>query len=76
MRHLLKLYRDPGPTGSEPGPGPSAVTGSHRVPPPVGGDPEPDPVPTLGSGGEPGPDYAQAELDRLAAKGLVDTGAV
>jgi hypothetical protein len=75
LHHLLKPYRDPGPTGSAPSPGPSAVAGSHRVPPPVGGDPEPDPAPTLDFGGEPGPDYAQAELDRITAKFGADSEA-
>jgi uncharacterized protein len=37
LHHLLKPFRDPGPTESQLGPGPGQETGSHRVPPPVGG---------------------------------------
>ena len=68
LHHFVSPYRDPGPTESQPGPGPS---GGNRVPPspsPSGGDSEPDPVPTPGSKDQPGPDYAQAEHDRLTAK--------
>jgi hypothetical protein len=71
LHHLQVPYREPGPTGSTPGPGPGIDTGSHRVPHPVGVDSERDPGRTTARNGQPGPAEAQAELDRLRAKGFV-----